>query len=217
VPYLPEELAAIQAATRVAIAALVEDASPGPVDLFVGCGRSLAAAPRPADAMRMLLDAARPIGVTQVALDAAGVLGPLGSLEGDELREGLRLLADDLLVPLGTAVVTRGGEPGQLAMRVTVHRAGWPTPAPVVVRVGQLQVVALPRGSEAELSIEPGPGVSLGASRRSPRVRAMASGGAVGLVLDGRGIPIAMPRRGDDRRAMQAAWADALAREERAG
>jgi len=216
-PYLAEELAAIQAATRVAIAALLEDASPGPVDLLVGCGRSLAAAPRPAEAMRMLLDGARPIGVTQVAVDAAGVLGPLGSLEGDELREGLRLLADDLLVPLGTAVVTRGGEPGQLAMRVTVHRAGWPTPAPIAVRVGQVQVVALPRGSEAELSIEPGPGVSLGASRRSPRVRAMASGGAVGLVLDGRGIPIATPRRGDDRRAMQAAWADAIAREERTG
>jgi len=217
VPYLPEELAATQAATRIAIAALLEDASPGPVDLLIGGGRSLAAAPRPADAMRILLDGARPIGVTQVAVDAAGVLGPLGSLEGDELREGLRLLADDLLVPLGTAVVTRGGEPGQLAMRATVHRPGWPTPAPIAVRVGQLQVVPLPRGSEAELSIEPGPGVSLGAPRRSPRIRAMASGGAVGLVLDGRGIPIAMPRRGDDRRAMQSAWADAIAREERTG
>ena len=155
--------------------------------------------------------------MTQVAIDAAAVLGPLGSLEGDELREGLRLLADDLLVPLGTAVVTRGGEPGQLAMRVTVHRPGWPTPAPIAIRVGQVQVLPLPRGSEAELSIETGPGVSLGAARRSPRARAMASGGAVGIVLDGRGVPIAMPRRGDDRRAMQSAWADALAREERAG
>jgi hypothetical protein len=214
-PQIPEELTAMQAATRVALSALMEDASPGSVDLLVGCGRSIAAAPRPADAMRMLLDGARPLGVTQVAIDTAGALGPLGSLDGDEVREGLRLLADDLLVPLGTAVVTRGGEPGQLAMRVTVHRPGWPTPAPIAVRVGQLQVVPLARGTEAELSIEAGPGVSLGASRRSPRVRALATGGAVGLVLDARGIPISMPRRGDDRRAVQSAWAEAIAREER--
>jgi hypothetical protein len=112
-------------------------------------------------------------------------------------------------------VVTRGGEPGQVAMRVTVHRPGWPTPAAIAVRVGQLQVVPLGRGMQAELSIEPGPGVSLGAPRRSPRVGAMAIGGSVGLVLDARGIPIAMPRRGDDRRAMQSAWADALGREDR--
>jgi hypothetical protein len=139
----------------------------------------------------------------------------LGSLEGGELREGLRLLADDLLVPLGTSVVTRGGEPGQVAMRVAVHRPGWPMPAPIAVRVGQLHVHPLPRGAEAELSIELGSGVALGAPRRSPRVRVTATGGAVGLVLDARGIPIPVPRRGDDRRAVQSAWADAIAREER--
>jgi hypothetical protein len=165
--------------------------------------------------MRMLLDGVRPLGVTQLAIDPAGVLGPLGSLEGEELREGLRLLADDLLVPLGTSVVTRGGDLGQVAMRVTMHRPGWPVQAPITLRVGQLQALPLPRGAEAELSIELGTGVSLGVSRRSPRIRAMATGGAVGLVLDARGIPIAMPRRGDDRRAVQSAWTDAMSREER--
>lgn len=215
IPQTPEELAAMQAATRIALAALVEDAPAERVDLLIGSGRALAAAPRPSDAMRMLLDGVRPVGVTQVALDAAALLGPLGSLDGDETREGVRLLADDLLVPLGTAVVTRGGEPGALAMRVSVHRPGWPSPAPIALRVGQLQVVPLARGAEAELSIELGPSVSLGAPRRSPRIRAMATGGAVGLVLDARGVPIALPRRGDDRRALQAAWAEAIAREER--
>jgi hypothetical protein len=98
-------------------------------------------------------------------------------------------------------------------MRVTVHRPGWPAAAPIEVRSGQLQVVPLARGQEAELTIEPGDGVTFGAGRRSPRIQALASGGAVGLILDARGIPIVLPRRGDDRRAMVASWRDALARE----
>lgn len=98
-------------------------------------------------------------------------------------------------------------------MRVTVHRPGWPTPSPVEVRVGQLQVVPLGRGQEAELLIEPAAGISLGAPRRSSRIQARATGGAVGLILDARGVPIALPRRGDDRRAVLAGWRDALMRE----
>jgi hypothetical protein len=98
-------------------------------------------------------------------------------------------------------------------MRVTVHRPGWPDPAPIELRTGQLQVVPLARGQEAELTIELSDGVSIGAGRRSPRIQALATGGSVGLILDARGIPIVLPRRGDDRRAMVAAWREALGRE----
>jgi hypothetical protein len=213
VPQLPEELAATQAAARLAMAALLEDGAGPFVDLLIGCGQSIAAAPRPSQAARMLLDAARPLGVTQLAIDPAGLLGPLGSLDDEEVREGIGLLAEDLLVPLGTSVVTRGGEPGQMAMRVGVHRPGWPDAAPITVRVGQLHVVPLARGVTAELSIELGPRVSLGGGRRSARIRAMATGGAVGLILDARGVPISLPRRGDDRRALISSWAEALGRE----
>jgi len=163
--------------------------------------------------MRMLLDGVRPVGVTQIAVDAGALLGPLGSLTDAEISEGLALLADDLLVPLGTSVVCRGGEPGRVAMRVTVHRAGWPAHGPVEVRTGQVQVVPLPRGQEAELTIEPANGVTLGGGRRSPRITATATGGTVGVVLDARGVPIGLPRRADDRRTVVASWRDALMRE----
>lgn len=212
-PMTPEELSATHAAARLQVAAVVEDGVSGPLDLVVGAGRTIAAAPHPAQAMRILLDGVRPIGVTQLAVDAASVLGPLGSLPDDEIGEGIASLSDDVLLPLGTAVVSRGGQPGQVAMRVTVHRFGWPTPTPIEVRVGQLHLVPLPRGQEAELTIEPGNGISLGAARRSPRVQARATGGAVGLVLDARGVPVALPKRGDDRRAVLAGWRDALMRE----
>ena len=212
-PQTPSELSGTQAAARLQLASLVEDEPIGPFDLLVGAGATIASAPHPAQAARILLDGVRPIGVTQLAIDQAALLGPLGSLPDAEIREGLALLGDDLLVPLGTSVVTRGGEPGRLAMRVTVRRAGWPDLGPITVRVGQLQVVPLARGQEAELTIEPGDGVGLGAPRRSPRIQAMATGGAVGLILDARGVPIGMPKRGDDRRAVLAGWREALERE----
>ena len=212
-PQTSEELAATQAAARLLLASLVEDGVGGPLDLVVGTGRAIAAAPHPGQAMRMLLDGVRPVGVTQMAIDAGGLLGPLGSLTDAEISEGLTLLADDLLVPLGTSVVCRGGDPGRVAMRVTIHRAGWPAHSPVEVRTGQVQVLALPRGQEAELTIEPANGVTLGAARRSPRITANATGGVVGLVLDARGIPIGLPRRADDRRAVVASWRDSLMRE----
>ena len=98
-------------------------------------------------------------------------------------------------------------------MRVTAHRPGWPATGPVQVRVGQIQVLPLPAGQTAELTIEPAAGVSLGAARRSPRIQALATGGAVGIILDARGVPISLPRRVDDRRAVIAGWRDALQRE----
>ena len=212
-PETPEELSATHAAALVQAGGLVEDAPQGPLDLLIGCGSVIAGAPLPAQAARILLDGIRPIGITQLAVDSASVLGPLGTLPDDEIREGIGLLAEDLLLPLGTAIVCRGGDPGRVAMRVTVHRPGWPDTRPIEVRSGQLQVVPLARGQQAELTIEPGDGVTLGTGRRSPRIQALATGGAVGLILDGRGIPIVLPKRGDDRRAVIASWRDALTRE----
>ena len=183
------------------------------IDLLVGAGRVLAASPRPAQAFAMLLDGVRPIGVTALAIDVAGVLSPLGSLDDAEIEEGLGALRDDLLTPLGSSVVCRGGRPGTPAMRVTMRRTGWPDLGPIEVRTGQLVALPLGRGQQADLEIELEPGVSLGTPRRARRIHATVHGGVVGLVLDARGVPLHLPRRGDDRRAMLSSWRDVLARE----
>jgi hypothetical protein len=109
--------------------------------------------------------------------------------------------------------VTRGGRAGQVAMQVSVHRVGWPDEGPLDVRNGQLQIVPLGRGQSAELEIELMPGVTLGGARAGRRIQASVTGGNVGLVLDARDIPLAAPRRTDDRRAVLAAWRDTFLRE----
>ncbi len=213
-PQTEDELAIMHAAARQLLAQGASDEGEiSGIDLLIGSGRTLAAAPRPGQAAQLLLDGVRPLGVTELAIDAAGAVSPLGALDDAEIREGFAMLRDDLLTPLGAAVVSRGGRAGQLAMRVTVHRAGWPTAGPFDLRNGQLQLLPLGRGQSAELEIELEPGVSLGSPRRAKRAQVTVSGGALGLILDARDVPLALPRRADDRRAVLASWRDAFARE----
>lgn len=215
-PQTEDELVILHAAVRHLLAQTADDAGGSPfegADLLIGAGRTIAAAPRPAQAAQLLVDGVRPLGVTQLALDVAGALAPLGALEDGEIPEGMGALRDDLLVPVGTSVVCRGGRPGQIVMRVQMRRTGWPEVGPIELRGGQLQVLPLPRGHEAELEIELLNGASLGVARHAARVQASAAGGLVGLILDARGIPLALPRRTDDRRTVLASWRDTFVRE----
>jgi len=213
-PHNDEELAIVHGAARALLEKMIDGQGRlEGIDLLIGGGRTIAAAPTPAQAMAIMIDGLRPLGVTQLAIDPAGALGPLGALGDDEIVEGTEMLRDDLLVPLGAAVVCRGTRPGHPAFRVTVHRAGWPSIGPIEMRAGGLQVVPLARGQSAELEIELESGVTLGGRARARRVHASVLGGVVGLVLDARDIPLVLPRRIDDRRAVLAAWQDAMLRE----
>jgi hypothetical protein len=213
IPMSDEELAVTHGVARMRLAALADHHGSEPVDLLIGAGQVLAAAPTPMHAMELLLDGARPPGVTQLAIDVAGVLAPLGSLPDGEIGEGIGVLRDDLLVPLGTTVVTRGGRPGQMAMRVRLHRTGWPDPEPIELRTGEVQVLPLPRGERAQLEIELEPGIALPAPRRANHAHVEVSGGVVGLIIDARDVPFQLPRRVDDRREVLARWHQQLMNE----
>lgn len=217
-PQTEDELVILHAAVRQLLSQTVGAGAAGSddlreADLLIGSGRTIAAAPRPAQAAQMLVDGVRPLGVTQLALDSAGAVGPLGALADGEIAEGIGTLRDDLLVPLGTSVICRGVRAGQPAMRVRIRRPGAPEIGPIELRGGQLQVVPLARGHQAELEIEMLDGASLGSTRRTGRVLTSAAGGLLGLILDARGVPLTLPRRTDDRRAVLAAWRDTFLRE----
>ncbi|MFN2484952.1 MAG: glutamate mutase L [Candidatus Limnocylindria bacterium] len=233
VPQTQDEIAVMHAAARHQLAALVGASAVQGVDLLVGSGRAIAAFPRPGQAAELLVEGIRPLGVTQLAVDAAGVLAPLGSLDDEDLGEGVGALLGDALAPLGTAVITRGGNPGDPALRLWLR----PLPASggrgvngavpgighggdddrvgaaLEVRYGQLLILPLPYGRRAEVHLELEPGVSLGAARRSREVRTRVVGGAVGLIVDTRDMPIALPRRADDREAVLTSWHETFVRE----
>ena len=210
-PETEEELLVTGAAARHQLAALLAGTPRPPFDLVIGSGRAVATAP-PAVATEILLEAVRPLGVTQLAVDAAGVLAPLGTLSTDAVRGALPSVREDLLATLGAAVICRGGTAGETSMRVTVRGRRRPQDR-FHVRYGQLVVVPLPTGEAADIEVELDRSVSLGEPRRAHRVRARVNGGSVGLILDARDIPIALPKRPEDRRPVLEAWRDAVAHE----
>ncbi|MEO8245712.1 MAG: glutamate mutase L [Chloroflexota bacterium] len=216
-PQTEDELAVAHGAARLRLEQIAGDeGGMSGLDLIVGAGRVLAATPSPWQAAMLLLDGLRPVGVTQLAVDAANVIAPLGSLPDDEIGEGYAAIAGDAMVALGTAVVSRGGHSGSVAMRIRVRRPGWGEER-FEVRAGQVLVEPLPRGAQADLEISLGSGVTLGTPRRSATVHAQASGGSVGLIFDARDAPLVLPRRTDDRRAVLSGWRDALADESQVG
>ena len=88
---------------------------------------------------------------------------------------------------------------------------------PLEVRYGQLIVMPIGYDESLEVEVELETGVSLGAARRGRQFRTRVRGGAVGLIVDARDMPIALPRRLDDRETVLTSWHETFVREHDVG
>jgi hypothetical protein len=160
----------------------------------------------PAAAALAALDGIRRPGVMSILHDHAGVLAPLGALPVEDDRR--RLLTDlmgDVLLPLGSAVVSgtietpkRGRTAASVSIASTLgdQRLG--------LEPGQLQLVDLPPGVSARLGIDPGEGSVLGVSGHTLSME--VQGGLGGLFVDTRPVPLDLPASGEARRSQLEAW-----------
>jgi len=174
---------------------------PGAPDVVVASGGAFAGPPGPAVALA-LVDTMRRPGPVALALDHARILGPLGTL-GDE-HDRRRLLADlldDVLVPLGSAVVVPGLKAGRMgSLRVIADGALTTLP----LAPDGVQVVDLPPGLSATVELEAPDDLFVGI--RARRVAFTLSGGLGGLLVDTRDIPLRLPDRPERRREYLDAW-----------
>ncbi len=216
-PSTPRELEIEHAFAREAIMLALR--APGsmlgglqPLDVLLGTGGVLAHTPRHAQAAMILLDALQPKGITSLVLDVAqlaGMLGELGVLDagiGGQIAEG-----DAVVAQLGSVVSTFGAVPeGQPAVRVSLEYGDGRRH---VVDVMQGTIVRLPlhTGERALLSLFPAPTVDVGLG---PGQHARASdpldGGLLGLIVDARGRPLALPAGAEERRARLREWRAAM-------
>jgi len=176
------------------------------LDLLVGSGGVLSHAPCREQSCAMLIDAFQPEGITRLAVDSIFMMPHLGVLSTVDEQAATEVFERDCLIDLGTCVAPVGsGKIDEVCMQYAVDLPGGRQTGDL--RVGELALLPLADGEEADISLEPtrrwdvgaGPGQAL-----SARVR----GGVVGLVLDGRGRPIQIV---DDNRLDQvSAWQEAL-------
>ncbi len=172
----------------------------------IGAGSVLAQAIDPGIGALLMLDSLQPVGVSDLRLDPYGMIAALGSIAYLEPLAVINVLDSGGLLNLGTAFSPLGKTSAAVAMEVDIKYAGGKT-GHCTVRNGTLEVVKLPTGQKAQVTIRLSRGLSLGGQRR---VSLTVEGGAAGLIFDGRGRPIILPKEAEKRAELLPKWYGAV-------
>lgn len=212
-PTSPRQLEFEHALAREAIALALR--APGsrlvglhPLDVLLGSGGVLTTAPHPAMAALILLDALQPKGITSLVLDGAQLAATLGGVAGlDAAAAGEVAVRDAVVPPLATVISVEGeAAPGEPALRVEMEYSDGSRHVEDVM-AGSLVRLPLPPGARAVLDLRPAPGVDIGLGPgRQARATDPVDGGPLGLIVDARGRPLALPGDDGERRRLLAEW-----------
>ena len=155
------------------------------IDLIIGSGGVLSNAPRRGEAAAMLLDAFQPVGQTELMVDSVFMLPHLGAFARMDEQSALRVLEEDCLVPLGTALTPQGNiQAGSLGIKISGITSNG---KPIAGEATGGSLVSLPLGKDetADITISTHNGAHWPGSNR-----VTVRGGVVGLILDLRGRPL---------------------------
>lgn len=165
------------------------------LDLLVGSGGVLSHAPRREQAMRMMIDAFVPEGITQLAVDSIFMmpqLGVMANIENADMAEAARVAAvevfeKDCLIRLGTCIAPIGkAKPGSVILTAEFDIPG---KGKEVVELKDGEIVVIPAPFEAmQATLTPAKNMAIGKDK-GEMVQTEVFGGTVGLILDGRGRP----------------------------
>jgi hypothetical protein len=173
--------------------------------LILGGGAVLARAPRPGLAALVLLDALQPAGVTRLMIDGYHLAPALGGMAATHPAAVAQVYDSLAFLDLGTAVSLVGrGTVGQAAIHIKLAEDDGPE-REVDVPFGSVEVLPLPLGRKAKLTLRPRAGFNAGwgAGRgRSIRIQ----GGVLGVIIDARGRPIVFPRAPEQAQLLVKQW-----------
>jgi hypothetical protein len=123
-------------------------------------------------------------------------------------QASLEVFERDCLVYLGTCVAPRGtAKTGRVCFRYSVKGAGLETSGEI--QYGELKRIPLADGERALVTVEPERSFDCGAGPGA-RVEREVRGGTVGIVLDGRGRPLAVPVERATGRPLIERWVAAM-------
>jgi len=179
------------------------------LDLIVGSGGILSHAPRRVQSMLMMVDAYEPLGVTRISVDSIFMMPHLGVLSTIDEKAATDVFVRDCMVYLGTCVAPIGqGKEGE---RCVEYEVTFPDGKMVKdrLRFGDLTLYPLELDQKAVITMKPAKAVNLGAGPGEPITREVY-GGAVGLMLDGRGRPLQLPTDQQARVALLTKWFSAV-------
>jgi len=168
-------------------------------------GGALSDAPTPGQSLLLLLDALQPVGITSIILDQNNLLPLLGAAAEANHLLPVQVLESGAFMSLGTIVSVISpasyGTP-VLKARLTYEDE---SDARAEVKFGGLEILPLGMGQTARLTLQPlhrsdignGPG-------RTAAIQ--VAGGVMGVVIDARGRPLALPEDPVRRRELFKKW-----------
>lgn len=159
----------------------------------------------PNDLVRLLLDVLPVRGLFAVAIDEHGVLPGLGMLAHSEPLAVVQTLEAGVLNDVGWVIVPSGAaQPGEKILDVVVQPAET-TRFEAEIVAGNLEILPLAAGQQAELVLKPRSGIDVGfGPGRGKKVTVF--GGSLGLIVDARKRPLSLPADDDERAALLQAW-----------
>ncbi len=182
---------------------------PMALNLIIGSGGVLSHAPRPAQTAAMLIDAFLPEGITRMAKDSIFMMPHLGILSKVLPEAAKSVFERDCLTTLGTCVAPVGpSRPGHPCCEYVLTPSQDQERAGSLV-CGELKVIPLPLGKQAEIHLVPNRHFDIGKGKGKPW-KGTINGGLVGLILDGRGRPLMWPASPKERMATVQRWLSAI-------
>jgi len=217
-PATSDEQAIAQAISRQAMYLAVRSAQqefPGqmhvskdvmrPLDLILAGGGIVTDGMSLGQSLLMLLDAIQPVGVLPILVDQNNLLPLLGVAAARNHHLPVQVVDSGAFTGLGTVVsVVASASYGQQILRARLKYSDG-TDVRADVKFGGLEILPLPSGQSARLSLQPlnradaglGPGKSGSIT---------VTGGAMGVVIDARGRPLQVPSDPVRRRDLIKKW-----------
>jgi hypothetical protein len=180
-----------------------------PLDLIIGGGGVISEGPSLGQSLLLMLDAIQPVGILPMLLDQNNLLPMLGAAASRNNYLPVQVVESGAFIGLGTVIsVIASASYGDQVLRAKLAYADG-TEARAEVKFGGLEILPLPSGQTARLSLQPlrradaglGPGKG-GAIQ--------VTGGALGVVIDARGRPLQLPNDPVRRRELMKRWSYAV-------
>ncbi|HET9912594.1 MAG TPA: glutamate mutase L [Anaerolineales bacterium] len=176
-----------------------------PLDLILGGGGVIGEQSSLGQSLLLLLDAIQPVGIMPILLDQNNLLPLLGVAASRSYYLPVQVIESGAFIGLGTVVsVIAAGNYGDQVLRAKLTYADG-TDARAEVKFGGLEILPLPSGQTARLSLQPlrraDAGLGPGKSGVVP-----VTGGALGVVIDARGRPLQIPADPVRRRELMKRW-----------
>lgn len=178
------------------------------VEPIVAAGGVLTGAPAPGQSLLMLLDALQPTGVSTIILDQNNLMSILGAAARVNPTLTVQVLDSGAFTNLGTVICpVSNARLGTPILRVEILYKDTGDEVKLDVKAGSLEIFPLASGQAASVKLRPlqRADIGMGAGRGGSLRR--VTGGALGLVIDARGRPLALSPDAERRRELLKKWA----------